>query len=423
MMPDRSQLIFAACCLLLVSLVYSPFLLSVSMILLMILSLIDWKVGEGMSLNPLMLSSFQRIRRQPSFLVIPLFFIVVLLSFWQTENWAYWLERLRIKLPFLLLPFVFLALPRFKDRQLQGLFYVLMIMLTLTGIGTVTNYWFNMEEIQKNLRQGHSMPTPRNHLRLSLLLAYGIIAGVYLYWKDFYWRYRLERKLILGMVLFLLFFLHFLSVKTGLLTFYAAVFVLLIRYLYLSGNYWRGGLILLSMCLLPYLAYRTVPSLNAKIGYTLHDLDMYFQGKGVAYADSGRLISLAVGWDIFKRHPFFGVGAGNLRTEVHRIFEAEYPNHPAPIEPHNEFLFVLAGTGLFGFGLFCLAFFYPLWHRRYYRQGLFLAFYVIMFIWNMIEHGLESSVGVALFIFFVLLWLNVLHDEEGIALPKTKTIW
>jgi len=47
------------------------------------------------------------------FLVITLYFWIVLFSFWQIEDDnGYWLERLRIKVPFLLIPLAYLGLPR-----------------------------------------------------------------------------------------------------------------------------------------------------------------------------------------------------------------------------------------------------------------------------------------------------------------------
>jgi O-antigen ligase len=70
---------------------------------------------------------------------------------------------------------------------------------------------------------------------------------------------------------------------------------------------------------------------------------------------TGRTIIWKAGWEIFRVHPFFGIGANAFRvmvsrelTDPIRMGEAD----PAP-PAHNTFLSVLVEQGVFGFVVFC----------------------------------------------------------------------
>lgn len=410
---NKQNLVFFFSSLLMASMIYSPYLLSVSMFALAVLCLVEVHFEESsFSIGPdrAALERLRRFWKYPALISLGLFFLVVLLSFWQTYDYGYWLARLRIKLPFLGLPLIFIALPRFPERQVLGLFYVLLIILLLTSVGIGINYLLHYEEINQLIKEGQPIPTPRNHIRFSLLLAYGILGGGYLYYRRFKWRYDWERPLILGITIFLFLFMHFLSVRTGLAALYLGTLTLLVRYVYVYRRYGVAVGVLAALFLLPVIGYQAIPSFRNKVNYMRWDWKMYQEGKGADYADSGRLTSLKVGYDLFRENPVFGVGAGNLRAETARVFAAEHPEFREPLVPHNQFLFVLAGTGIAGLSLFLFAFLFPLFYRYNYREPLLLAFYSILFTAFMLEHTVENSIGVAFYCFFVLLWLNSLRE-------------
>ena len=409
----KQNLIVFFSALLMASMIYSPYLLSVSMIALAVLCLVDFQFGkDSFTVEPdrEAIKRLLRFWHYPAFLSLALFFLIVLLSFWQTYDDGYWLARLRIKLPFLGLPLVFIALPRYSERQINGLLYILLLILFLTSIGIGINYLGNYEAINLQIKQGQPIPTPRNHIRFSLLLAYGILCGGYLYQRGFHWRFEWEKKVILGITIFLFLFIHFLSVRTGIAALYIGILILLVRYVYLTRKYLLAAGVLAGLFLLPVIGYHTIPSFKAKVNYMRWDWLMYREGKGAEYADSGRLTSLKVGYDLFRANPLFGVGAGNLRAETEKVFKANHPEFKESLVPHNQFLFVMAGTGLVGLLLFLIGFLYPLFHHRNYREPLLLAFYGIAFTAFMLEHTVENSIGVAFFCFFVLLWLN--HQKQ-----------
>ena len=100
-----------------------------------------------------------------------------------------------------------------------------------------------------------------------------------------------------------------------------------------------------------------------------------------------------------------------MYQEIDKVFRTKYPEFKQTHMPHNQFLFVAAGTGLAGLGLFCIALFYPLFYRKNYRNDLMLAFYTISLTAFMIEHSIENSLGVGFFVFFLTLFINHLNRE------------
>jgi O-antigen ligase len=70
---------------------------------------------------------------------------------------------------------------------------------------------------------------------------------------------------------------------------------------------------------------------------------------------TGRTIIWKAGWEIFRAHPFFGIGANAFRLIVSRVLAEPIrleERDPAP-PAHNTFLSVLVEQGVIGFTVFC----------------------------------------------------------------------
>lgn len=383
-------------------------------------ALLQFSPQNGISID---WPAVQRLRRpwqRPDLAVITLMFVLVFAGIWQGGDELYWLERLRIKLPLLVIPLVFIMIPRFTRRELCLLLYFLLIWLTVNSIGISVNYWLHFDAIQAAMLQGQPMPTPGNHIRFSVLLAYGMISGGYLISQQFYYRYRWERPVIISMTIFLFLFSHLLSVRSGLVVTYIMLGVMAIYLAFRIQRYWIGLAVITLLVCMPLAGYYYLPSFRAKIQYMLYDRWMYERGQGGLYADSGRIASLQVGYDIWKAHPIVGVGPGNFRAIVHERFTRQYPQRPHALMPHNQFLYVLAAQGVIGLLIFSVAFLYPLLYRRHYRQPHLLAFYLIFIGINMLEHHLENSVGIASFVILLCLCLKSIPEKElGAQIPTT----
>lgn len=388
--------------------VYSPFLLSVAMIGYGVLAFFSLEGGRPV-LNPDLTKHFRFYLSDKAYWVISLIFFLVLFSGILTEsgNFAYWGERIRLKIAFLLFPFAFASLPPITDKAFKGVMYFFVGVMFFTCLGIGIHYIIHFEEINHLIHQGQPMPTPRNHIRFSLLLAYSIFTAFYLFKKKFTLKYEWERPLMLGITGFLFLFLHLLSVRSGLVAFYMTAVVLILRRAWVSKKYFQGLALVALMAAIPVIAYRAIPSFKAKVDYSLYD--RWIRQHDLSqndYSDGGRVVSIKMGLEIGNDYPLLGVGAGNLRQEVINRYAQKFQEDMEPKMPHNQLVSIYAGTGFVGLGLFLFAFFFPLFYKKAYRHTLFLSFHIIVFLSFMVENTIENSIGIAFYLFFLLLSLN-----------------
>ncbi|MFM7090438.1 MAG: hypothetical protein ACKOZZ_06480, partial [Bacteroidota bacterium] len=79
--------------------------------------------------------------------------------------------------------------------------------------------------------------------------------------------------------------------------------------------------------------------------------------------------------------------------------------------PHNQFIMVLASSGIIGLILFCIGFFIPLMYEKNYQDAFTLAVYLSFFASFWVEATFENAMGVAIFLFFILLHIKYKNNE------------
>lgn len=388
------------------------FLLTVCMIALCVLTVFALEqqpAGRRVVVRPTLRANWQRWSRRPVFWWIMVPFFLVLLTAPYSSDFAQTVERLRIKLPFLVLPFALLSIPSFSRRDLQRMAYALLGIMSLVAIGVSIHYFLNLEAITAAVERGKAVPVPSNHIRFSLTVALSVLTGLCLLLRSGHFRTSREQGLTLVATLFLFVFAHLLAVRSGLVTLYVGAFLLLSGYIVRSRRWGLGLLLLTGTLATPYLAYRTVPSLQKKIDYALWDRSQYQQGTGQNYSDSERLVSLSIGWKVAQQHWLFGTGAGDLKQSIRSAYAAQ-PDLPYSFRmPHNQFLIVLAGTGIFGLLLFLAMLVVLAVGDRRYRVLPWLVFFVVIVLSFLVENTFENNFGISLYLLFLLVGLNYLE--------------
>ncbi|RMF27176.1 MAG: O-antigen ligase family protein [Bacteroidetes bacterium] len=404
-------------------LVSAEFILSLAMIGLVALALFQLRiVGPRVALGwrKTLRQQWRRFLAYRAWLFVSVPFLLVLLSVPWSSDWGYTLERLRIKLPFLVLPFAFASMPTLKKREILAVFYFVQLIVGALALYVLANYLADFEAINEQIGRGQPMPTPSNHIRFSLTVALAILGGIALWKEDFYLSHPRERYFLRALTVFLFVFLHILSVRSGILALYAALFLMGVQQAVQRRQYWQGLALVAGLCLVPLLAYKTLPSFQTKIHYALWDLQQYAQGKGGTYSDSERLTSLKIGWAVVREHFWFGTGAGDLKAEMQRRYAEAFPEGYSFRMPHNQFLSVWAGTGLVGLLLFVIGFFQPLLYRKNYAQPLFLGLHALIFVSFMMENTIENNFGVSLFLFYLLIGLNYFSGQSRETAPRKE---
>lgn len=365
--------------------------------------------------------SFQRFFRQPDAVALSLLLLVPSVSFFWSENLHFWLERVRVRIPFFVIPWVFANLPLLSKQQYRSVLYVLVGAVFFICIGVGIHFLLHMDDILARLGMGQPVPVPRNHIRFNLILATTILVGGWLWEQGYVWRYRWERKVLLTVVAFLFIFIHVLSVRSGMVTLYAALLFSIFRFV-LRTRRWKVGLITLAVLLLtPIIAVQSIPSLQKKVAYMVWDWQQYQNNVGDNYSDSERWVSISAGIQLWRENPWIGVGTGDLPQEIQRVVNQRYPKYTSePKLPHNQFIYILAGTGIIGLILSLAAFFWPIFmgKRRYFY--LFATFQVIILISFLVEYTIETSIGVAYYLFYLHWFGSMATVEREPDFPKTQ---
>ena len=395
-----------------VSMVLSAeFVLSVSMIGLLVLALFQLEI-EGPQVRVFirrnLKENFRGYWKYKAWLVVSVPFLIVLISALWSGDVDYSLERLRIKLPFLVLPFAFASMPPLRKNEIFTILYFLLVMMSIISLYVLTNFLVNFDEIMAQLGKGGHLPTPSNHIRFSLTLAFAIIGGIALWVGKFHLRQLFERYVIGAMTLFLFIFIHILSVRSGILALYLALFVLACYYVFLKKKYALGLVGMAAVVALPIIAYKTVPSFKLKVDYAVWDYKQFQQGAGGQYPDSERLVSMTAGLELGKENLLVGVGAGDLKKEMQNIYDNKLAGKYNFRMPHNQLISIFAGTGVIGLIVFIIGFFFPLFYKNNFRQPLFLALHAVMFMSFFMENTVENNFGISMYLFFLLVGLNYL---------------
>ncbi len=210
MSPERknyhSYFYIGGIMLLAASLPLSPFMVSVSQIIL----LINWFFEENIK------TRLQKIGERKSLFIFLLIFLVHLIWLIPTQDYAYALKDLKIKLPILILPLIFGTSRRLRESELK------MILLVFTASVTVSSFFsiYQLATIASIPMADHrEISVFISHIRLSLFLNIAIFSLIYLLITgSFQWQ-RILRNSLWASLAWLILFLFILQSITGIIIF------------------------------------------------------------------------------------------------------------------------------------------------------------------------------------------------------------
>ncbi len=365
-------------------------------------------------LHPQPLICLRAFLRNKSFLFPTLVFFIFLISGLWSDNISYFIEKMQVKLPFLLLPYAFFTAPQMTKRKIHSFLAFFVVLISLLSMYALFNYALHYQELTARYLEAKTLKVPFNHIRFSLMLSFSALISFYLYREKVSLFVKWEPRFYLAVSLFLFVFLHILSVRSGILSFYLGAAWMLILFIKQSRNRKKASLLLLLLLGIPVLAYFSVPTFHNKIEYMRHDLLQYQSGDDISnFSDSRRLTSWKAGIAVGNRSPLTGAGYGDFKDEVYRYYAGHLPeyNPNRYIIPHNQLILTYSATGLIGLILFVVFLLYPVFHKRAYRFYPFALINIIIWSSFMVESTLEIQIGTAFFLLFFLLTLKARQSE------------
>ncbi len=335
-------------------------------------------------------------------------FFVYFFGIIYSENMEEFWRKLVMKLPLLFMPLGFAALKEMSKKYFHHVLYAFVILSFITAAISVGIFIIDYSAIIESYK--YAKVTPNifniNHIRFSIMLVLAIFSAGYLIKENYFLVSKYEKYALIFMAVFIFTFLHILSVRSGLLAFYATCFVITIASMFIYKKYLIGTAVLLLIIIMPILAYFTIPTIQNKINYMALDISRFLKGEDVNHwSDGNRLLSLKIGLKVGTSNPIVGVGVGDVFDEMCYYYKK---NHPEVLEkfrliPHNQFLYVFAASGVIGLILFLYVSFFPFFLSITYRSIVFLALLVSILSSYISEATLENQLGVCLFITFYLI--------------------
>ena len=365
-------------------------------------------------LHPQPLTCLRAFLRNRSFLFPTLIFFIFLISGLWSVNLDYFLDRMQVKLPFLLLPYAFFTAPQMTKRKIHSFLAYFVVLISLLSMYALFNYALHYQELTASYLEAKTLEVPFNHIRFSLMVSFSALISFYLYREKVSLLVKWEPRFYLAVSIFLFIFLHILSVRSGILSFYLGAAWMLILFIKQSRNRKKASLLLILLLGVPVLAYFSIPTFHNKLEYMHHDLAQYQSGDDISsFSDSRRLTSWEAGIAVGKRSPLTGAGYGDFKEEVYRYYAGHLPDYDPDsyIIPHNQLILTYSATGLIGLILFIVFLLYPVFRKKAYRFYPFALINIIIWSSFMVESTLEIQIGTALFLLFFLLTLKARQSE------------
>ena len=344
--------------------------------------------------------SFKAFLKDKAFSGLLLVFIAILLSGINSENHQEWLLQIKLKLPFIFLPFAFYIFrPLVGHKFHKWIHFAFITTAFFSSFHVIGMFLMDKEAITASIGKGKSIPTPLDHIHYSIMLAYAIVsAAIFAILESD----KTQKWVMFLLSAYLFGFLHFLSVRTGLALSYAGLGLTLIWYVFTNKNYLLGIGIAAFLVAIPFIAFKTIEPFKKKINYMFWDLAQYKKGKGNNYSDSERIMSYQISFRLIKESPIIGHGVGDLRPIMTEMHKEMYGQKDKYIYPHNQYLYILTCLGIFGALVFFFGLFSPLIFTDSRNVFLVLLF-ALMLISFLVENTIQRAVITGFFLFFILL--------------------
>lgn len=365
-----------------VGLFFSNAMLSISTVMLFVFAIIAQLTSTNKNKFTLLQFAF-----------LLLFIIYVCWSFYLCSNVEYFIASIVSKLSLLGMA---LFLPQININKKQKFCLLALMLLIIIGISFYTIIiYFNEISFWKNAYStGLVLPTFMHHSKYSFLIAISIL--VLLYSIHHSKKYR-NIKIVLA--LYLIIYLHFLAVKTGLICFYIAIFFYILYQVIQKKWYY------IILFIIPFLLYNYSPNLQNKINYLKYDIQQLNTPDNNLYSDARRIVSYQIAIDIFKKNKILGVGITNYKTKTQEkyieklhFFDADKMKYV-----HNSYLHILASCGILGLIFFMISiiciYLYYIKERNYITLAMISLYFLVCF-WDAYT---EQLVGMSILYLIVIL--------------------
>lgn len=342
----------------------------------------------------------------PNVIPVVLFFLLFMFSLTYTKDINNGVNEIGQHVGLLIIPLIFVTLNLSSSfiKKIKKYFVISTITFVLiadlysvadilfTGISSVhVNESFYFKYFSFGLTRVFNDWHP-TYVSLSLVISFIYVLELK---DDFFLAFRIAAFFVIVSNVYLL------NSLIGILTY----IIVLLFYVYQYSKY-----ILLLLIAFIFLIFITVPLGISKLN-KISEMEIYASDKeGDKNTLNLRLAKWKTSFNIFIKHPIFGVSPGDNRKALLNgyIHNKYFFCAEKKFSPHNQYLYILTSFGVFGSLIFLWAFIVPLNIRFTRERALFTLSFSIFFL---TEDILERQQGLFLWVLLYSLYLN---DEKKI---------
>ena len=317
----------------------------------------------------------------------------VLLDGFRTLNIESWMAELALKVPLVVVPLYLFLLKR-NTCQYENSWLIFTLLTTLVALVSTVNYWLNFEEINTLLLQSKHVPIFGNMHHIY----FGIVMSVCIWLCVYFYNNRDRKKTWLALGILLVFMLHILASRTGLVAFYTSALVFGMAQVWQSKKYKLVAVGLIGMMLAPLSAYQLSGSFRNKVLNSVEDFNAVKSGEDINYKSLAmRVEAWKTSIHVIEKNVLMGVGASNVEREIQHqyILDQTVLYRENRVGPHNQFLELTLAYGLVG-GLLLLGIAILLVQLCCSNPAV-LALAAVFIISFMLESVLERQQGILVF--------------------------
>lgn len=355
-------------------------------------------------------------------LVLVISFMLTALSLIFTNNFNTSFDKIILKLPLLLIPFAVFSFKNVTENFRHKMIVVFNYAMFLPAVVSVYNYLINKTLFDDLILQSKPLPVEFGyglyHIQFSVLLAAAIVLGVIALLQNTIRNNQMTFGFLLVLVGVNIVSLHVLSARTGLLSLYAAAFVVIYQY-FKKIEIKKKVTISALLILLPLLFILFSTSLKNRIFNTYEDLKVTVSGKDANdYSMAMRVAAWYNAFDVIKENPLLGVGVGNVDAVLKENFEEFNPQITPQNRknPHNQFIETAVESGVLN-GVLLLLFFGLLLFLKFDKQtklslsAIGILFFTACLFESLLERQ-STVVGIVMIVAFIL-GSNTKTDSEN----------